>query len=136
MSILSGILCFLEIADLVFKVKEKFTSKPDKEKYAVFLHLVGELLLDVSNHLEEGRYPHDKCQEMWHYLQELRSAMKSVLTDEQAGHLVAQITEAHRVEQLFGQMGVLNQQEKAEQLQAIRSAAGSFIAVSNLLRVK
>lgn len=136
MSILSGILCFLEIADLAFKVKEKFTSKPDKEKYAVFLHLVGELLLDVSNHLEEGRYPHDKCQEMWHYLQELRSAMKSVLTDEQASHLVSQITEAHRVEQLFGQMGTLSMEEKGEQLQAIRSAAGSFIAVSNLLRVK
>lgn len=133
---LEGILCFLEIADLAFKVKEKFTSKPDKEKYAVFLHLVGELLLDVSNHLEEGSYPHDKCQEMWHYLQELRAVMKPILTDEQANHLVAQITEAHRVEQLFGQMGALNHQEKGEQLQAIRSAAGSFIAVSNLLRVK
>lgn len=133
---LEGILCFLEIADLAFKVKEKFTSKPDKEKYAVFLHLVGELLLDVSNHLAEGRYPHNKCQEMWHYLQELRAAMKPVMEDSQIKHLEEQITKSYRVEQLFGQMGALNQQEKAEQLQAIRSAAGSFIAVSNLLRVK
>lgn len=136
MSILSGILCFLEIADLALKVKEKFTSKPDKEKYAIFLHLVGELLLDVSNHLEEGRYPHDKCQEMWHYLQELNGVMKVVLTAEQSDHLVAQITEAHRVEQLFGQMSTLSMEEKVEQLQAIRSAVGSFIAVSNLLRIK
>lgn len=135
-AILPGILCFLQVVDLVFKVKERFVSSRDLEKAALFLRLVGDLLDTVADEIDAGRYPHDKCQEMWHYMDELKTSLRGALNKKQLDFLAGKIEESYRVEQLCGQINGISASDKAENIKVMKAAAGSFIASSNLLKLK
>lgn len=135
-AILPGILCFLQIVDLMFKVKDKFTNTSDMEKAGVFLRMVGDLLNTVADEIDAGRYPHSKCQEMWHYMEELKTSLGRVLSESHTDFLVQKIQECYRVEQLCGQVNSIEPADKAENIKVLKAAAGSYIACSNLLSLK
>ena len=136
MNILPGILCFLNIVDTIFKVKDKVFKPVDRDGISSLLKSIGELLSVVADELEAGRYPHSRCQEMWHYLDDLKAVLNPVLTDPQIVHLTEQIAASYRIEQLAGQLQSIGSSIRAENLLVLRAASGSFTALSNLVKIK
>lgn len=136
MNILPGILCFLNIIDVVFKIKERLIKPVDKAAASTFLGHIGATLNVVADELEAGRYPHGKCQEMWHYMDELKGVLASTLDEAHLVYLTERIAESYRVEQLAGQLFNTDPAAKVENISVLRSAAGSFTAVANIIRLK
>lgn len=136
MNILSGILCFLNIIDTVFKVKERLIKPVDKAAASGFLGHIGKLLGEVADELEAGRYPHGMCQEMWHYLDNLKAVLATVVDEVNLQYLVEQIAASYRVEQLTGELHSVDAVAKTENIRVLRSAAGSFTALANIIRLK
>lgn len=135
MELLSGILCFLTIVNTVYTIKDKIVNKDEQKDVAQFLHNVGFLLKEVSSDLENNIYPHDKCAIMFEYLQNIKQALKNKLTIEQLEKLQYNLEESYRVEKLFAELQMLSAQEKLHNINILKSAAGSFIGIAELLRL-
>lgn len=133
--ILTGVLCFLNIVDTVFKVKDKLHNKAEKEGASHFLAKIGDLLNSVADDLQNGVYPHDKCSEMWSYLKGFQSIMESKIGVAECTILQDEIGNAYQVEKLLGELNGLSPGDRQKNIAAIKSAAGSFHAASLIIKL-
>ena len=135
MEILSGILCFLNIVTAIVDFRDRLSSKQDKQTLSDFLCDIGTLLLTVSDDLQAGRYPYDKCSTMYEYLTNMKSVLKGKLPDDELEKLQTWIEESYRVEQLLGQLNQLSSEERQYNIDTLRSISGRFVAFSKLTLV-
>lgn len=135
MEMLAGVLCFLNIVEVGFKIKERLRGSQEKEGASYFLNKIGELLNSVAIDLERNVYPHDKCTEMWSYLKGFESVLADKLPPEQLKELQGQINEAHRVEKLLGELQNVSNEGRQQNINLLKSTAGSFFAASTLVKL-
>lgn len=135
MDILSGIMCFLNIVNTVFTIKDKISHGKNKENVGQFLIDIGNLLNEVSIEIEQNRYPHDKCSIMFEYMNGLKNALADKMEEEQIITLQSLIEESYRVEQLLGQLNQLTSEEKSYNINMLKSIAGRFIGLGKLVSV-
>lgn len=135
MEILSGIACFLNIVNAIFTIKDKISAGKNKEDISQFLIDTGNLLNEVADEFEQNRYPHDKCSIMFEFMNGLKNALTDKMDEEQINTLQSLIEESYRVEQLFGQLNQLTNEEKSYNITTLRSTAGRFIGVGQLVKV-
>lgn len=135
LEILTGTLCFLNIIDAVFKIKDKISTKDDKEGASYFLNKIGNLLNSVADDLEKGIYPHDKCSEMWSYLKGFESIMESKISVSERVSLQNEIAKAYQVEKLLGELQQLSDSDRQKNINLLKSCAGSFYAASTLVKL-
>jgi hypothetical protein len=133
MEILTGILCLLQITEILFKVKEKINSQDEKQKVSNLLNGIGDLIDSVAVDLEQNVYSHNKCSQMEHFMHSLHNCLKGKITQEQVDKLVQLMQQSVQVEQLFGQMQQLDDVTKKENINQLRSSAGSFTAMSQTI---
>lgn len=133
--VLAGVLCFLNIVDTVFKIKDKINTKDDKEGASHFLNKIGDLLDSVADDLEVSIYPHNKCSEMWSYLKGFESIMESKISVTERVILQNEISQAYQVEKLLGELNQLSPELRQKNIATIKSAAGSFRAASTIIRL-
>lgn len=136
MEILTGVLCLLNIVDMLFKVKERFHSKEELDKVSNFLHNIGMLLQEVASDLEQNRYPHEKCAVMHEYMISLKDVLHKKLDPVEVTRLQELIEESYRVEKLLGELNQLGADNRTVNLSIIRTAAGSFLGLSELVKLK
>jgi len=137
MPILAGILVFLQIAQIVFSLKDKVLNKDEKSNVSGFLNGIGDLLENVATDLETGVYPHSKCMQMFELLNGLnKDALKGKLPKEEIDKLHDLIEKSYQVEQLFGEYNSLTDEEKTMNLTVLKTAAGTFAATGKLIMVK
>lgn len=133
MEILTGILCLLQIADIALKVKDKIVSREEKQSVSVLLKNIGELVDSVAADLEQNVYSHNKCAQMEHFMHNLYSSLKGKLDHGQVDQLAQLMQQSVQVEKLFSQMQQLDDETKKENINLLRSNAGSFTAMSQLV---
>lgn len=133
--ILTGVLCFLNIVDVAFKVKDKFKGQQEKEGASYFLNRIGDLLNAVANDLEKNIYPYDKCSEMQGYLTGFQSVLKNKIPDEQLVYLETQIAQAYQVERLLGELNQMTPALRQVNINTLKNTAGSFYAASTLVKM-
>jgi hypothetical protein len=135
MEILTGVLCFLQIVDLLFKVKDKVTVKEDKESLHQYLKSVGLLLREVAEDFERNMYPHDKCMQMFTHMNYIKTELSGKISEEQLSNLSNLIEQSYRVEQLFGELQNLSEDQKNKNIVLIKTASGAFIATADLIKL-
>ena len=133
MEILTGILCLLQITEILFKVKEKINSQDEKQKVSNLLKDIGDLIDSVAADLEQNVYSHNKCSQMEHFMHSLYNCLKRKIAQEQIDILVKLMQQSVQIEQLFGQMQQLDDLTKKENIDRLRSSAGSFTAMSRIV---
>jgi hypothetical protein len=133
MEILTGILCLLQITEILFKIKEKINSQDEKQKISDLLKGIGNLIESVAADLEQNVYSHNKCSQMEHFMHSLHNCLKGKIAQEQVDKLVQLMQQSVQVEQLFGQMQQLDDVTKKENINQLKSSAGSFIAMSQTI---
>lgn len=137
MQILSGILVFLQIAQMVFSLKDKILNKNEKENVGGFLTNISGLLENVAGDLEIGVYPHSKCMQMRELLNGLNEdVLKGKLPQDEIDKLQSLIEKSYQVEQLFREYNSLNAEEKTMNLTVLKTTAGTFAATGKLIMVK
>lgn len=130
MEILTGILCLLQITDIILQIKSKITSREEKQDISLLLKNIGDLVESVAEDLEQGIYSHNKCSQMEHFMYSLCNCLKGKIPQKEVDRLVGLMQQSVQVEQLFGQMQQLDEEGKKENINQLRSCAGSFIAMS------
>lgn len=135
MELLTVTLAILSIAEKVFSLKDKFSSKKSNLKLDEWLHSTGDLLSSISKALRENRYPHDKCAQLKYTLDQMNLALQSYLSQSQIEELYTLINSAYQVERMFGEMQSLTEEEKEYNIQAIESAVGKFYAAANFIKL-
>lgn len=135
LEVLTGVLCFLNIVDTVFKVRDKIVSKEDKESTSSLLEAISHLLIEVADSLDKNIYPHDKCSEMHYYLNNLQQVLSNKIDNSKILELEKQIQDAYSVEQLLGQLNQLNVVERNNNINLLKSISGSFKAASTLIKL-
>lgn len=133
MEILTGILCLLQIADISFKVKDRIDNQEEKQTVSALLKNIGDLIDTVAADLEQNMYSHNRCGQMQHYMENLHVSLKGKMSNEQVDRLLELMQQSVQIEQLFGQMQNLDEKTKKENINLLRSAAGNFIAQSQLV---
>lgn len=135
LEVLTGVLCFLNIVDTVFKVRDKIVSLEDKKSASFFLQKIGTTLNEVAASLENNVYPHDKCSEIYSYLINFKTILNDKISTDKIQELDNYISNAYRVEQLLGQLNQLRVDERIENINILKSTAGSFIAASTIINL-
>jgi len=130
MEILTGIMCLLQISDMIFKLKDKISDREEKQRVGALLKDIGELVDSVATDLEQNVYSHNKCAQMEHHMQNLHSCLKGKMPQKQVDKLVQLMQQSVQVEQLFGQIQQLNEKSKLENINRLRHGAGNFTAMS------
>jgi hypothetical protein len=133
MEILTGILCLLQIADITFQIKNKVNGQEEKQRVSTLLENIGELIDSVATDLEQNIYSHNKCSQMEYFMQNLYSCLKGKLSQEEVDNLVQLMQQSTQVEKLFSQMQHLDDIVKKENIDRLRSSAGSFTAMSRIV---
>ena len=135
MEILTGIMCLLQITDIIFKLKNKINNQEEKQAVSLLLKNIGELVDSVAIDLEQNIYSHNKCAQMEHHMQNLYSCLKGKIPQEQVDKLVQLMQQSVQVEQLFGQIQQLDKETKLENINRLRQSAGNFTAMSHTVLV-
>lgn len=136
MDILTGILAFLQVADLAVKVKNNlFNDTESKNRIADLYDDIGNLMSTVADQLTDGKYPHDKCAQMAGLLYGFKTVLNGKVDASDIERLESILDTASRVEQLFGQLNSCTAETKHYQLLALKQAAGTFKSEAMLLRV-
>jgi hypothetical protein len=130
MEILTGVMCLLQVADMIFKLKDKINNQEEKQAVSILLKNIGELVDSVAADLEQNVYSHNKCAQMEYHMQNLCSCLKGKISQEQVDRLVQLMQQSVQVEQLFGQIQQLNKKSKLENINRLRHGAGNFTAMS------
>ena len=133
--ILTGVLCFLNIIDMVLKVKDKLTTKEDKQALSAFLSSIADLLSDVASDLEKNQYPYQKCSMMFGYLNDMKEHLRGKLDADKIDELHKLIEDSFRVEQLFMELNKLSADQKEFNINALKSASGRFAAFSGMIKL-
>lgn len=136
MEILTAILCFLQVANMSFTVLDRFkTTDKEREVLSNVLLQIGILLNTVADDLEKAVYPHGKCREMEHYAQQLKLVLQGKMSGEEIAELSKMLNESLQVERLLAELNNLSEENKKGNLEMLRTAAGSFMAWSNLSKI-
>jgi hypothetical protein len=133
MEILTGIMCLLQIADMALKIKDKIGDREEKQNVSVLLKNIGELVDSVATDLEQNVYSHNKCAQMEHFMYNLYSCLEGKLDQDQVDRLARLMQQSVQIEQLFGQMQRLNDSDRKENINLLKSNAGSFTAMSQIV---
>ena len=133
MELLTVSLAIFTIAEKVFNLRDKFSSKKENEstKLNSWLLSTGDLLSSVAKGLRENRYPHEKCSQLKYTLDHMSAALEPYFEDREIGEFYALIDSAFQVEKLFGEMQTLSAEEKEKNICLIENAVGKFYAAAN-----
>lgn len=137
MELLTGILCLLQIANMIFNLRDKLEmSKEEKQALSELLINVGNLINDVSNDLDKNIYPHSKCLEMEMYAHQLKSILDKKMSENEAAKLSDLLNESIRVEKLLGELNNLSLESKDKNIELLRIAASSFKTSGEIVKLK
>lgn len=135
MEILTGVLAFLHIVELLFKLPKQLIKQEERTAAGDLLITIGNLLNTIADDLAAHQYPHARCAEMFQYLTKLDSILSPYMSDDEADRLVNLINECFRVEQLYTQLEQLAPVVHAQNIAMLRTAAGTFNASGNLIKI-
>lgn len=137
MEIISGILAFLQIANLFFTVREKLElSKDQKQAVGNGLINIGNLIYSVAKDLSQGTYPAGKCHQMEIYAGELTSILDGKLLEKDQTKLIECLNQSLKVERLLGDLNNISLEAKDKNIELLEIAASSFIASGEVIKMK
>lgn len=136
MEIITGILGFLQIANLVISLKDKLSTSVEEKLVAGDLIInIGHLLMSVSEDLEKNVYPHGKCSQMEVYAHQLKDILKNKLSHQDFDTLQQTLNQSLKVEKLLGELNLIDNQKREQNLNSLKTAAGKFIAFGEILKI-
>lgn len=108
--------------------KLKISDQQERERISFLLEKIAEVLEFVADKLEINEYPHQKCEEMRMYSQELVDKISGVLTKERTDELYNSLMESSEIERLYAE-------RNNDTINEIRICAGKFRATSIIVKV-
>jgi hypothetical protein len=108
----------------------------DRQRRSDLAELLGKIsdcLAEVSVKIRAGDVPYGHCAELLTYANELPSRINKQVGEDKANELGQQLADAHNVEQFGIEVGALADKEPS--LASLDEAAGTFRALSNLVRL-
>lgn len=137
MEILAGITAFLQIANLIFNIRDKLEiPKEDKISLGDGLINIGNLIKSVAEDLNKGIYPAGKCHQMDLYAGELNNIIKNQLSEKDKERLADYLSQALHVERLMGELSNISLQAKDKNIELLEIAASSFITSGEIVKLK
>lgn len=137
MEILAGVTAFLQIANLIFKIRDRLEiSKEDKITLGDGLINIGNLIRSVAEDLNKGIYPAGKCQQMDLYAGELNNILKGQFSEKDALQLNDYLNQALHVERLLGELNNKSLEAKNKNIELLEISASSFIASGEIVKLK
>lgn len=137
MEILTGILAFLEIASLVFTLRDKLTmTKDEKTVLSEGLINIGHLIYSVAEDLNQGKYPAGKCHQMELYAANLENILKNKISEKDLQRLKEALNQSLNVEKLLGELNNQTPEIKNKNLEMLEIAGSSFIASGEMIKLK
>lgn len=135
MEILATVLAILKVLDMTFKVHDRVVQAEQRPVISDTLQKISVLLDIVANDLEAGIYPHGRCAELAEYLNNIDRLLEGKLRDTDVQRFKEYLRDAVQIEQLSGQMNSCDPTVKAYNINMLRSASGSYNALSVLIKV-
>lgn len=137
MDLLTVSLAIFTIAEKAFSLKDKLSTRKEKnsENLSKWLQSTGDLLSSIARSLRENRYPHDKCSQLKHTLDQMSSSLEPYLDDREIGEFYSLIDSAYQIEKLFGEIQSLDSQEKERNIRSIEDSVGKFYAAANFVNL-
>lgn len=107
--------------------KLKISNQQDKERISFLLEKISEVLEEVAKKLDENIYPHQKCEEMRMYSQEIINTIGDKLKEDLVKELYDSLMISSEVERLFSE-------KDEDTTHKIYISAGKFKAASVLVK--
>lgn len=137
MEILAGITAFLQIANLIFSIREKLEiTKEEKISLSEGLINIGNLIKSVAEDLNKGIYPAGKCHQMELYAGELKNILDKKISEKDMNRLQDDLQRALHVERLLGELNNISLESKEKNIELLEIAASSFIASGEIIKLK
>lgn len=137
MEVLTAITCLLQIANMIFNLRDKLEmTKEQKQALSDLLIKIGNLINEVSVDLEKNIYPHTKCLDMEMYAIELKEILTGKISDEKVNKLSELLNESIRVEKLLGELNNISLEAKDKNIELLQMAASSFKTSGEIILLK
>ena len=132
------------IIDTIFNVGQKLfglrnelakARQSRKQTVADFLATIAQTIEEASAQLNQGTYPHGKCQELLSHSQHMEAAIGDLIGEAQAKDLGSQLAEVYEIERLHAELSGDTDSQRHRQLSVLDQAAGQFRATAAFVRV-
>lgn len=137
MEILTAIACLLQIANMIFNLRDRLElTKEQKQALSELLNNIGSLINHVSLDLEKNIYPRDKCLQMEIYANELKNILNKKMKDDDIDKLSKLLDESIKVERLLGELNNLSFENRDKNLELLRMASSSFVTSGEIIKIR
>ena len=127
----------LDVAKSLFGLKGELAKARQARKKVVsdYLAEIAQTIEDASGSLKQNIYPHGTCQELLQHSQSMRSAIGDLIGDQKADELGDHLKEVWEIEQLYGELGGIESDQRVRRLEVLDQAAGLFRATAAYVKV-
>lgn len=130
------LLTFKIIVDMglsLFNVTKSLSGSERRKSVGAWMQDLGLLVEDVASKLEAGEFPHASCAKMSYMVDHFTDMMDGHLDDDELFDLSEMLVQAKNIERLYGEIGPLPPEEKAEKIIVLKEIAGTLQAAGDML---
>ena len=126
----------LSIGNTLFTLRSALSKARKERKQAVadFIASIAESIEGASTELKQRQYPHGKCQELFAHSEHMEAAIGDLVGKPDAQALGARLKQVWQIENLFGELQGMPDDERLRKLAALDQAAGTFRATAAFVR--
>ena len=132
------------IAETLFNVGKElfgiFTKLDEKRlqrtiRVADYFSNLAQIIEDTSAFLKKGEYPDGECENLRSHAQMMTETIKDIIGENEAEEYTKRVMAVWEIEQMYGELIGVDENERNKQLKTLDEAAGYFRAVAAHLRV-
>ena len=132
------------IAETLFNVGKElfgiFTKLDEKRlqrtiRVADYFSNLAQIIEDTSAFLKKGEYTDGECENLRLHAQMMTETIKDIIGENEAEEYTKRVMAVWEIEQMYGELIGVDENERNKQLKTLDEAAGYFRAVAAHLRV-
>lgn len=107
-------------------------SSDRRKNLGAWMFGLGQLIEEIANELQNGRYPHTACAKMDYMVSKFREAVGT--DDPEWIEMESKLQQARNVEHLFGEMQSLDEKDRIKHVIQLRETAGHLLGAGDMLQ--
>ena len=123
----------VDIGISLFNVTKSLNGKEKRKSMGKWMHDLGILVEDISIKLEQNEFPHAACAKMSYMVDHFQDMMTGQLDDKELSDINEMLIQAKNIERLYGELGQLTPEERAEKIVALKEIAGTLQGAGDMM---
>lgn len=134
MELIALIASLLEISNVFFSLKERFSSSKRRKELGAWMYELGALIDNTAVMIEQNNYPHNNCSRMRYLVDQFPQIFSDAFSETEIKELQSKMFQVTEIERMFGELSQIDTESRKRNIIELYEIAGGFMAVGDTLK--